>query len=344
MSAYFSGPIVRSRTVDGFRPDELDAAVTGARLDHVQLEAGHFVGELVHAGLGDCRVDHGAYNLPLLCCGEMPADRITLAFVAAEAGLNLIQGTTVPGAAVAAFAEGSELLHRTAPETRWLTLQVHRDLLAQLGLGLGTKSILVRPLDAAAQRLLQRAVGAAVRTLYSIEVGDPEILDGAAAGRAAAESLTAAFGAVLPTGAQAIASRRWQTRCALVRRMRDLFVDHLSQPLLVTQLCAQIGASVGTLERACVESYGVGPKRLLTSLRLARARRLLLSAAPGDTTVSQVAGACGLFHVGRFSTSYAALYGESPSATLRSKPTAPRTRSRRTEVVSTQPVSQWRHL
>jgi len=320
--------------------------VAGGQFDHVQLEAGHFVGELLHADLGDCRVDTGVYSLSLLCRGDLPADRVTLAFIGADAGSNRIQGIAVRGAAVAVFPEGSELQQRTAPETRWLALQVRREGLAQLGLDLGATTVLVRPLDANRRRQLQRVVGAAVQTLAGIEARDPDITDGAAAGRAVAEDLLAAFAAVLPSGEpDALArQRRGQTRHGLATQAWKFFAAQLAQPIQVTQLCAGLGISVGTLERACVDSYGVGPKQLLTLLRLARARRLLLSAAAGDTTVSKVAEACGLFHVGRFSTTYAALYGESPSTTLRSTPVAPRTRYRRAEVVSTQPVSQRRHV
>lgn len=57
---------------------------------------------------------------------------------------------------------------------------------------------------------------------------------------------------------------------------------------------------------------------MLTLMRMARARRALQAARPGETTVAHAAVDGGFFHLGRFSSNYAALDGEPPSATLRS--------------------------
>ena len=46
-------------------------------------------------------------------------------------------------------------------------------------------------------------------------------------------------------------------------------------------------------------------------------RQKLRRARPGQTTVSDVAVACGFWHLGRFSGAYKALFGESPSDTLK---------------------------
>ena len=57
---------------------------------------------------------------------------------------------------------------------------------------------------------------------------------------------------------------------------------------------------------------------MLTLMRMARARRALQAARPGETTVAHAAVDCDFFHLGRFSSNYSALDGEPPSATLRS--------------------------
>ena len=71
----------------------------------------------------------------------------------------------------------------------------------------------------------------------------------------------------------------------------------------------------------------MGPARYLWLRRLHLARRALLLASEGGATVTSVAMAHGFWELGRFSVGYRALFGESPSATLRrpaDDPPAPR--------------------
>ena len=51
--------------------------------------------------------------------------------------------------------------------------------------------------------------------------------------------------------------------------------------------------------------------------RLNLVRRVLRELGPADTTVSRVAGRHGFTELGRFAGEYRALFGESPSETLR---------------------------
>ena len=311
-------PAVQRLALDSFRPQTLDDAVSGGAVDHIQLARGRFVGELLHAKLGSRGVDYGAYNLPLLAHGEMPRDRIVLGFVASDCDDGNLNGDVVRDAAVVVLVEGSELHYRLAPRTRWLGFRVTRGTLEQTGVRLGTQSFTLSRLAAGRQQQMASVVGDAAETLRAIERGDPDILDATAAGAIVAEKLTAVFSATLATEdrsppSQSMAPSR---RLRIVKRTRDYFDAHLAHPIEVTRVCAHAGASVRTIERAFVETCGANPKQMLTLMRMTRARRALQAAGPGEITVARVAVDCGFFHLGRFSTNYTALYGESPSATL----------------------------
>lgn len=65
------------------------------------------------------------------------------------------------------------------------------------------------------------------------------------------------------------------------------------------------------------EALGVSPKAWFQCLSLHRARALLQRHAPGRSSVTDTALACGFEHFGRFSESYRELFGELPSDTLR---------------------------
>src|SRR5262249_52673195 len=62
---------------------------------------------------------------------------------------------------------------------------------------------------------------------------------------------------------------------------------------------------------------GITPSQYLSALRLAQARRALLSADSGAETVTDVAMRFGFRELGRFAALYRKNFGESPSATLR---------------------------
>jgi AraC-like DNA-binding protein len=319
MTRSSSAPQVQHLRLDSFSPKELDEAVSGGAVEHVQLGAGRFVGELVHADLGDRVIDFGAYNLPLLACGGMPTDRIVLGFVTSDSDDGNLNGTAGRGAAVVVLAEGNELHYRLAPRTRWLGFHVGRAALEHTGIDARSAPLAVPLLEAVRRQEMQQVLAVAVETLRAIERHDPQILDPAAAGLVVAETLTAAFGVTLPPADATGASGRTlaKRRLRLVNRTREFFEAHLAEPIQVTQLCKYAGASVRTLERACFETYGANPKQLLTLMRMARVRRALLGARSEETTVARIAADNGFFHLGRFSATYATLYGEPPSATLR---------------------------
>ncbi|MGF6231350.1 AraC family ethanolamine operon transcriptional activator [Inquilinus ginsengisoli] len=105
----------------------------------------------------------------------------------------------------------------------------------------------------------------------------------------------------------------------LYRRAREIVDDQPDEPIGVTQLARRLGVSSEILRSAFKETVGVGPGLWLRLKRLDGARRDLLAADGSDRTVSDIAMKWGFWHLGRFSAYYAALYGESPSRTVRSR-------------------------
>lgn len=103
----------------------------------------------------------------------------------------------------------------------------------------------------------------------------------------------------------------------LYRRAREMVEDQPDEPIGVTQLARRLGVPSEILRAAFKETVGVGPGLWLRLKRLDGARRDLLAAEGTDRTVSDIAMKWGFWHLGRFSAYYAALYGESPSRTVR---------------------------
>src|SRR5262249_38677047 len=91
-------------------------------------------------------------------------------------------------------------------------------------------------------------------------------------------------------------------------------------PFYLTDICGVIGASARTLRQHCLEYIGMSPQRYLWLRRMNLARRALSLAHPKLATVTEIATHHGFWGLGRFAVAYRTLFGEPPSATLRSSP------------------------
>lgn len=103
----------------------------------------------------------------------------------------------------------------------------------------------------------------------------------------------------------------------LVEQAERLALAHLDEPLHVSALCQTLAVSERTLRKAFHKIHGLPPCRRLRMLRLAQARRALLSADSRRITVTEIATCFGFVELGRFSVEYRKMFGESPSQTLR---------------------------
>lgn len=104
---------------------------------------------------------------------------------------------------------------------------------------------------------------------------------------------------------------------SLVRLAEDFANSNPENGVRMVDLCHVAGVSERTLQYAFQTCLGISPISYLKRLRLHRARRLLKSADPKRTTVSEIASECGFWHFGEFMHAYRAHFDESPSETLR---------------------------
>lgn len=83
------------------------------------------------------------------------------------------------------------------------------------------------------------------------------------------------------------------------------------------ELSQVAGVSLRQLQHAFKAYTGMTPTHWLRLRRLNSAHRELLSRSPMETTVAEVAMQWSFWHLGRFSSSYRALFKELPSETLK---------------------------
>ncbi|UVJ39832.1 AraC family transcriptional regulator [Arthrobacter sp. CJ23] len=108
-----------------------------------------------------------------------------------------------------------------------------------------------------------------------------------------------------------------ESESRLVRECRELLERHATEELTVPDIAECLRVSVRTLQTALRAEAGATPSELLRSIRLDRAREILLEANPREQTVTTIAELCGFTHQGRFSALYLKTFGELPSESLR---------------------------
>jgi len=105
----------------------------------------------------------------------------------------------------------------------------------------------------------------------------------------------------------------------VVKRAREYILSHIDTPLQIIDVCRALRVSRRTLQYSFQEVLGINPASYLRVLRLNGARKDLLNRGPsGLLQIKDVVPRWGFWHLSRFSAEYRQLFGELPSATLRS--------------------------
>ncbi|QTD30763.1 helix-turn-helix domain-containing protein [Pseudomonas fluorescens] len=110
--------------------------------------------------------------------------------------------------------------------------------------------------------------------------------------------------------------RRAEERITL-KRVGEWAADSPEETLNLLELSRVAGVSLRQLQQTFKAYTGMSPSHWLRLRRLNSARRELLKRSPADTTVAEVAMNWSFWHLGRFSSSYRAMFKELPSETLK---------------------------
>jgi AraC-like DNA-binding protein len=101
----------------------------------------------------------------------------------------------------------------------------------------------------------------------------------------------------------------------LLARFEDLL--DAEPPPSIAEIGTALGVSPRMLRECSEKNLGTDPNSYRRLRGMQRAHRALRHGNPDTASVSAVARRCGFRDPGRFAVNYRALYGASPSATLR---------------------------
>lgn len=107
-------------------------------------------------------------------------------------------------------------------------------------------------------------------------------------------------------------------RVAAVRSCEAYIRDHLDTRVTMLDLCQLTGMRSRSLINAFGAITGLAPSEYVKRLRLTGAHKALLLAEKTRTRITDIATDWGFWHLGHFNNDYRAMFGETPSQTLRS--------------------------
>ncbi|MEJ2814764.1 helix-turn-helix domain-containing protein [Caulobacter sp. CCG-8] len=302
-------------------PHEVWAHAAGRDLSITQLTPEPCRGHLLRASLGDMGFDSGAFDGDLRVRGVMSRKAFSLVSVMEQEGVLNQWGHRVEEGDIVAIPPGGELDGRFQGHVAYAVVTAPWGLVMQRAEAFEwladpcfwTEPAVYSPppeARAACKRVLQGCAG----MLRAMSGGVPsgavaflrnELLDG----------LLTALAEVKVEGAR----RQGALNAARIVRGAEDFLESggARQAVQIEDICVALNISRRTLYRAFHDLLDISPKAYLRLKNMSAARARLLDAGRHPTTVTQVALDQGFWELGRFSGAYRAMFGESPSETLR---------------------------
>jgi transcriptional regulator GlxA family with amidase domain len=202
---------------------------------------------------------------------------------------------------------GAAIHHADSKAATWVTFIVPREMMADtMGSDFVDRRGMQTAVDAdlASLRTTLRDVVTQVRdNTFTVED----------ARRVERELCEATSAALLDTDSNTTSARssyRITKQCIAV-------ADDLDPIPTTAELAAALGISDRWVRAAFAGAFGVSVSDFFRARALHRAHRVLTAADPTSTSVTEIAMACGFWHLGRFSGYYGAHFGELPRQTLR---------------------------
>jgi len=301
-------------------PDEYAAAFRNAKVEITVIGRGQFTAELTSIDLHRLQQRYHE-NLPRVVHWAGTSERAVIAFRTQPGPSLLWGGAEMLPSNLVRQGEGSNFQRSSGPVS-WATMSLPvADMVtvgaAMAGLDLTPPKdpVMLTPSLSAIARLQGLSAATGQLAKYASEIiAYPEAAHGLE--QALIEAMVGCLGCLGPSKDHGKSLAQAQ-HAIVMHRFRRAVEQHPGEPLYILQICKAIGVSERALRMCCQEYLGTSPKRYLLLRRMHQARRALREAASDTATVATIATQFGFWHLGRFAINYQALFGESPSGTLR---------------------------
>jgi len=324
ISVSTGGGAVPDSAISSFTdPGEYQDAVRASRVEIFVNQPGTFKANLMRIDLHRLWMQRGEQTLGVVYHYSLDRNRSPIFFLDddQEAPIHIRRMDVSPGE-ILFPASGADEYHRSFAGCRWRSMSLTPEDLAAAGRAIAGYDLVpptdlsrIRPPPELLARLLSlhKAAGQLAATV-------PDILAHPEVARALEQKLVHMMVRCLTDGVAPKPDHHRHNRVSVMRKFEQVLKDNPDDPLHIPEICAAIGVADRTLRLHCMENLGMSPHRYLWLRRMNLARRALALADPATTTVTEIATGQGFGELGRFALAYRRLFGESPSATLRSSP------------------------
>jgi AraC-like DNA-binding protein len=300
-------------------PADYQAGIGGASVNLVLTGRGDFRARLTWLKLRHLHLFRGRESLPRVAfISLMPARAFASFPVRADAPM-VCSGVEVRCGDIVFHSRGERTYHWTKGASEWGLVSLPPGQLAAYGKALtGVELIssatarVLRPPPAATGHL-QRLHANACRLAET----KPEIIAHPEAARALEQELIHALVNCLTAGDAYGSLTTKRHHADIMIRFEDAVSAQDDRRPSTSELCAAIGVPERTLRICCAEFLGTSPGRYRRLRRLSMVRAALQRADPAMASVAEIAQRYQFTELGRFAAAYHAMFGETPSATLR---------------------------
>ena len=305
-------------------PDHYEASLRQTQIEILTTLTSKFKARLTWAELHDLQVLRCEEDFPRVAYVCLGPQLSFVTFPAHSGPLPIWGGTELrPGEIV--FHGRGERLHQSTPGSFvWnvialdpLQLQKYGRALSGKPFSLPSEGKILRPSPRDVARL--RRLHAHVCRLAETK---PKLLAHTEVARAIEQGLIQTLVACLTAASVQAEGPTKRRRARIMIRFEEVLAEHLSEPLLTTELCELIGVTERTLRSCCAEFLGMSPVRYVLLRRLSRARVALRDAAPDGANLLELVRGFGFTELGRFEAAYRVAFSETPLTTLQRAPGA----------------------
>ncbi|MBJ7899906.1 MAG: helix-turn-helix domain-containing protein [Cyanobacteria bacterium RI_101] len=301
--------------------DALEAAYSQQpNFQVIQLAPGQLNCQIYRLALNEGVFEFRSIDTPLRILGEKTSDFLTFEFILSPlGGKYLSHGFSLTPETLYGFdpSRGIDLV--LPKKTLMGTLIIRRQVFESYARLMGRIDLDSRFLS---QNYVQHPITFGpvqdyLRELYGLVKNRDALLDHAAIHRLLLEDyLPLLIQSIPPSGKPKQKPPPFLRRSRIVLEVEAYLLNHLRHPITLQELCERFYVSKSPLTSGFQEMVGMSPLAYLKILRLHAIRRVLKSAPP-KTKLASLMQEFGFWHAGRFSLDYKALFGESPSETLK---------------------------
>jgi AraC-like DNA-binding protein len=295
------------------------SSIRRAKCNYVLSCQKDFEARLTWVELRHLHLLHAQENLPRVAHVSLTPDLAFVAFPTRYDPPQIYDGIELQLGQIVFHSLGECMHHRTGGPSRWGSISVAPKHLAACGKALTGVDLVAPPIA----RIVRPSRSDSTHLLHlhakacRLAETKPDMIAKPEVGRALEQDLLHTLVNCLVTDNDQKYSGTKRHHREIIARFERVLAANSERQLQIPELCAAIGVSERTLRICCAEFLGMSPTRYVRLQRLNTVRAALRRDDSQKTTVKEIAKRSGFPELGRFAAIYRAVFGETPSATLR---------------------------